>query len=164
MRRRMITSLRLGSRLHTLTADVTQEFPVKGTAIPLAEEELRVDKREVVTGRTRIRTVTDTTDHLISQELEGERIEVERIAIDTLLPEGADLPRLRVEGNVTILPVLEEVVVVEKRLRLREEVRITRHATLEVTQTPITTRKQRAVVERLSSEGDIITDNPEGYP
>jgi uncharacterized protein (TIGR02271 family) len=145
-------------------ADVTQEHSVKCTAIPLAEEELRVDKREIVTGRTRIRTVTDTTDHLISQELEGERIEVERIAIDVLVPEGADLPRIRVEGNVTILPVLEEVLVVEKRLRLREEVRITRHATRETTQTPITTRKQRAVVERLSSEGDIITDNPEGYP
>jgi len=35
-------------------------------------------------------------------------------------------PEVRHEGDVMIVPVLEEVLVVEKRLMLREELRITR--------------------------------------
>jgi stress response protein YsnF len=75
-----------------------------------------------------------------------------------LIEPGADLPRIRTEGSVTIFPVLEEVVVVEKRLRLKEEVRITKRVTTENTETPITVRKQRAVIERLNSEGGPITE------
>jgi stress response protein YsnF len=52
---------------------------------------------------------------------------------------------------------MEEVLVVEKRLVLKEELRITRHETKEVAETPVTIRKQRAVVERLDSEGEIIS-------
>lgn len=35
------------------------------TSIPLVEEEVRVAKREVVTGRVRVRTVVDTTEELV---------------------------------------------------------------------------------------------------
>jgi stress response protein YsnF len=83
--------------------------------------------------------------------------------IDLLIEPGADLPRTRTEGNVTILPILEEVVVVEKRLRLKEEVRITKRVTNELTQTPITVRKQRVVIERLNSEGGPVTETEESY-
>ena len=41
--------------------------------LPLIEEELRVSKREVVTGRLRVRTVTETIDELVKQDLQGER-------------------------------------------------------------------------------------------
>ena len=51
-----------------------------------------------------------------------------------------------------------ETVFVEKRLRLKEEVRITKRVTTETTETPITVRKQRAVIERLNSEGGPITE------
>jgi stress response protein YsnF len=78
-----------------------------------------------------------------------------------LIEPGADLPRIRTEGDVTIFPVVEEVVVVEKRLCLKEEVRITKRVTTELTETPITVRKQRAVIERLNSEGELVTDPKE---
>jgi uncharacterized protein (TIGR02271 family) len=123
------------------------------TVLSLAEEELQIGKREVVTGRVRVRTVTDTGEEIIRQELMGERVEVERVPADTLIELGAQPPQVRTEGNVTIIPVLEEVLIVEKRLLLKEELRITRHATTETTETPVTVRKQRAVVEQLNSQG-----------
>jgi uncharacterized protein (TIGR02271 family) len=129
--------------------------------LSLLEEEARVSKREVVTGRVRVRTVTDTTEELVRQELQGEHIEVERVPIDTLLEPGAPPPKVRTEGNVTILPVLEEILVVEKRLLIKEELRIVRQTTKEVTEVPVALRKQRAVVERLNSEGELITDPTE---
>ena len=126
--------------------------------LPIIEEQLQLDKREVVTGRVRVRTITDSSEELVRQELQGERVEVERVPINILVEPGAAPPQLRTEGNVTILPVVEEVLVVERRLLIKEELRLIRHATKEVIETPVTLRKQRAVVERLDSEGELITD------
>ena len=78
--------------------------------------------------------------------------------LDVLVEPGAAPPQVRTEGNVTVLPVVEEVLVVERRLLIKEELRLIRHATKEVIETPVTLRKQRAVVERLDSEGELITD------
>jgi stress response protein YsnF len=128
------------------------------TVLPIVEEELQVGKRRMESERIQVRTVTDLAEELVRQELRGEHLEVERVPIDLLLEPGSDLPVIRTEGNVTIFPVLEEVVVLEKRLRLKEEVRITKRMTTEITETPITVRKQRAVIERLSSEGGPITE------
>ena len=62
---------------------------------------------------------------------------------------------------MTVVPILEEVLIVEKRLLLKEEVRITRHSTTDVVETPVTLRKQRAIVERLDSEGALIPEPKE---
>jgi stress response protein YsnF len=62
-------------------------------------------------------------------------------------------PPVRTEGDVTIVPVLEEVLVVEKRLVLKEELRIRRSRRQETEEIPVRLRKQRAVVERSDEEG-----------
>ena len=49
---------------------------------------------------------------------------------------------------MTIVPVLEEVLIVEKRLVLKEELRIRRSRSQETEEIPVRLRKQRAVVER----------------
>jgi stress response protein YsnF len=123
------------------------------TVLPIVEEELQVGKRRIESERIQVRMRTDLAEELVRQELAGEHLEVERVPIDLLIEPGSDLPRIRTEGSVTIFPVLEEVVVVEKRLRLKEEVRITKLVTTETTETSITVRKQRAIIERLNSEG-----------
>jgi stress response protein YsnF len=49
---------------------------------------------------------------------------------------------------VIIVPVLEEIMVVEKRLVLKREIRITRRRTSETLEIPVSLRKQRVKVER----------------
>jgi hypothetical protein len=56
-------------------------------------------------------------------ELFREGYSIERVQIDRIV---AEPPVQRQEGDTLILPVVEEVLVVEKRLMLREEIRITR--------------------------------------
>jgi stress response protein YsnF len=56
---------------------------------------------------------------------------------------------MRVEGDTTIIPVVEEIVVVEKRLVLVEEVRIRQITTSEDVTVPVTLRRQTATVERV---------------
>jgi stress response protein YsnF len=61
-------------------------------------------------------------------------------------------PAIRTEGDVTILPIVEEVLVVEKRLVLKEELHIRRRVGSEAIEVPVTLRKQRAIVERLAPD------------
>lgn len=128
--------------------------------IPLVEDEVRVSTRDVVTGRVRVRTVTDTVEETVGQELQGVRAEVERVPVDLLLDPGAPSPQPRVEGDVTVVPIVEEVLVVEKRLLLKEEVRITLRDTTEYVEVPVQLRRQRAVVERSDGPGEPAPDQP----
>jgi uncharacterized protein (TIGR02271 family) len=125
--------------------------------IPLAEEEVRIDKREVPTGRVRVRTATEVVEELARATLDEDVVEVTRVAVGR---EVEIAPEVRTEDGVVIVPVLEEVLVVEKRLFLKEELHIRRSVTQEEVEVPITLRKQRAVVERLGPEGQSDIENP----
>ena len=114
-------------------------------AIPVVEETATVGKRQVVTGRVRVQTMTDTIEEVTQATVQRESVEVTRVPIDRVVETA---PEIRTEGDVTILPVVEEVLVVEKRLVLKEEVHIRRRATSKTVEVPVTLRKQRAVVER----------------
>jgi uncharacterized protein (TIGR02271 family) len=120
------------------------------TSIPLVEEEAHVGKRTRTTGRVHIRTEVDELEQLVAAELMQETVEVERVPVDRIVDAA---PPVRNEGDVTIVPVLEEVLVVEKRLVLKEELRIRRSRRQETEEIPVRLRKQRAVVERLDEEG-----------
>ena len=117
--------------------------------IPLVEEIATVDKRAVVTGRVRVRVVTDTAEEIARAEVRKESVDVTRVPVDRVV---AVAPEVRTEGDVTIVPVLEEVLVVEKRLVLKEELHIRRRIDAETVEAPVTLRRQRAVVERLDPE------------
>lgn len=125
--------------------------------IPLVEETAVVGKREVVTGRVRVRTVTDIVEELAQADVQRETVEVTRIPVDRMVETA---PEIRTEGDVTIVPVLEEVLVVEKRLVLKEEVHIRRHVEQEAVEVPVSLRKQRAIVECTDPEDSV----PEGLP
>ena len=118
--------------------------------IPLVEEELRIDKRSVVTGKVRVRTVVDTVEEMARATLEGRQVEVVRVPIDREIDVA---PAVRTEGDVVIVPVVEEILVVEKRLVLKEELRLQPRKTEETVEVPVTLRKQRAVFERVGPEG-----------
>ena len=125
--------------------------------VPLLEEEAHIRKREVSTGTVRIRTAVDTVEEMARAELHGETVEVLRVPVDRVVDQA---PPTRTEDGVTIVPVLEEVLFVEKRLVLKEELHIRRHATTETVEMPVTLRKQRAIVERVAG-GEDFNDSEE---
>ena len=60
-----------------------------------------------------------------------------------------------------IIPLVEEVLVVERRLLLREELRITRRQETRSEAQTVTVRSEDVVIERFDREGTTITqDNP----
>ena len=123
--------------------------------LPVVEEHLHIDKRTVSTGRVKVRTETEYVDEIASALLSSEAVEVERVAIDKPVEQA---PPVRTEGDVTIIPVLEEVLFVEKRLVLKEELHVRRRVTEERFEVPVTLRKQHAVVERIDEPASPPTE------
>ena len=124
--------------------------------LPLIAEEASVSKRDVVTGRVDVRTVTDTVDQLIQTTVQGQTVEVTRVPVDRQVDVA---PLMRTEGDLTIIPILEEIVVVEKRLVLKEEIHIKWIVQTEDIETHVPLRRQRAVVER--HEAGHTSDTPD---
>jgi stress response protein YsnF len=123
--------------------------------LPLVEETATIHKREVVTGKVRVRTVTDNAEELAKATLQSDTIEVTRVPIDKVVETA---PEIRTEGDLTIVPVLEEVIVVTKQLVLKEELHIRRRVETETVDVPVSLRKQRAIVEREAPDGTIINE------
>lgn len=113
--------------------------------IPLVAEKLTVDKQVVDTGRVRIQTFVDSEQVVVRDALTRGVVEVERIAIGR---EVAAAPVVREEGDILIIPLVEERLVVEKRLFLVEELRVHRSTITVPVEMPTTRRTMRAVVER----------------
>ncbi|MCF1474967.1 DUF2382 domain-containing protein [Agrobacterium vitis] len=116
------------------------------TTIQIVEESVSVGKERVATGRVRVSTSSSEVGELAQATLYGTRVEVTPERIDL---EIDAIPETRVEGDTTIIPVLEEIVVIEKRLVLIEEIRIRQIVTSEDVSVPVTVRKQTATVERI---------------
>ncbi len=128
------------------------------STIPIIEEDARVEKRSVERDRVRVTTRTDIVEENLHAALRTDAVDVRRVPVNRTLEPGEAAPMVRTEGRTTILPVLEEIVVVEKRLVLKEELHITRDSTVEDVEVPITLKKQRAVVERTGSDGRSLDD------
>ncbi|WP_262269114.1 YsnF/AvaK domain-containing protein [Microvirga yunnanensis] len=126
--------------------------------IPVVEESATIGKREVVTEHVRVRTVTDTVEELAHASVQREDVEVTRVPIGRVVDTA---PEIRTDGDVTIVPVLEEVLVVTKQLVLKEELHIRRSIETETVEMPVTLRKQRAIVEREPSDGAAVDDEAE---
>jgi stress response protein YsnF len=124
-------------------------------AIPLAEERLHVSKRPVER-QVRVRTVTEDVPETLREELIAERVDVQHVAVERELTET---PEIRFEGDLMIIPVIEERLVVEKKLFLVEEVHVRRLQGVERIEQPVTLRKQRVVVDRHHVSGNAIEED-----
>lgn len=128
------------------TVEETKDKDKDQVVVPLSAEEVSVTKRRVVTGQVKVGTITKESEQLIEELLEHEHIEIERTAIGKQVDKA---PPVREEGDTLIIPILEEIAVVERRLLLKEEVRVRRTREKQPYQERVVVRKQEAVITRL---------------
>lgn len=119
--------------------------------IPVVEEGIAILKRKQLDEGVRVRTVVHEEEAVVDEALAREEVEVERVPLERWVE--APVP-VRQEGDTTILTLLEEVVVVEKRLRATEEVRITKHKTVRNEPQTVTLRREEAIIEHLDAAGN----------
>ena len=136
-----------GLRLTSRFTDVGREAGApRVTVIPVLEERLEVGKREVETGRVRVRKRVSEQEQTVDEPLLADEITIERVAINRFVDRAEPA---RVEGDTTVIPLHEERLVVERRLVLREEVRITKHRVERRAPERVTLRREEVTVERV---------------
>ena len=117
--------------------------------VPVVVEELAIGKRPVESGGVRVTTQVHGETRMIDEPGFREEIEVERITRNQVLDQPA---QARQEDETIIIPLMEEVLVIEKRLVLREEVRITRRRSEIHNPQQVTLRREEATIERIPGE------------
>ena len=127
-----------------------REVQVGGVeVIPLVEERARVDKRRVVTGGVRVQKRVREREEIVDEPLTRVRVDVEHRPVNIWVHTP---PPVRTEGDTTVIPLLEEVPVVQRRLRVTEEVRITRRRERFRAPQRVVLRREEAEVERLAAD------------
>lgn len=117
-------------------------------SLPVMEEDVRVDKRVIDTGRgVRIHKTVVEREQVLDQPLLQDRLEVEHVQIGRVVAES-EQPQVHFEGDTLVVPVLEEVLVVQKQLLLKEEMRITRRREEVRKPESVVLRSEQVQVER----------------
>lgn len=103
-------------------------------------------KERVVTGRVRIATVTREREELVDEFLEREDVEIERKPVGKLVEHA---PAVRHRGDTIIIPMVEEVLTVTRRLMVKEEIRIRLVHRKEKRRQRVRLRRQEAIIDRV---------------
>ena len=116
--------------------------------LALHKEDVAVSKRIRKT-LVKVARTTTTRDVVVEEDLRHEQIVVERLAIGRVVEA---VPPIRQDGDVTILSVVEEIVVTERRLVLKEEVHLRRVRRTEHHVETIKVREQGVAITRSDVE------------
>jgi len=134
------------------------QHPDEPLVLPVIAESVIVQKHTRITGRVWIRKAVHEREELVDEPLLRRTVHVERVPMNRVV-EG-ELP-VRYDGDTMIIPVLEEVLVVEKRLMLKEELHITQQQEELRQPQRIVLRTEDITVERLMPNDQPITEPAE---
>jgi uncharacterized protein (TIGR02271 family) len=136
--------LRLAELKHSRNEHSTHQG--EPMVVPVLVEELEVQKRLVETGKVRITKEVQERETVVDEPLFHDTVAITRVPIQRVV--DGPVP-VREDNGTTIISIVEEVLVVEKRLMLREEIHI-RKQRIETHQPQrITLRSEAVRVERL---------------
>ena len=123
--------------------------------IPVMAEHLQIDKKTIDTAKVIISKKVTEHQEEINIPLLSEQYEVVRVPVHQTVatPPAA----MRQEGDTMIVTVVKEILVVEKRYEILEELHITRRVTEQVETQSITLQTEEISVTRtpLQTVGDI---------
>lgn len=120
--------------------------------IPVIEESARLETRQRTTGRVRVTKTVNERQETLSIPVVEEEAEVERIPVNRVVERA---PAIRHEDETIIVPVLEEILVIEKRILIREEIHIKKKRTERLETEEVTLRSEDVAIERI----DVGTDD-----
>jgi uncharacterized protein (TIGR02271 family) len=120
--------------------------------VPILDEEVIANKKVVKTGSVRVQKHVDKRTEHVNMPLMRETVEVRRIPMNRVVE---TVPQIRTQGDTTVIPVVEEELVVTKRLVLKEEIHLVKHRTRQDERRDVTVDKERAEVMRMDAQGRV---------
>lgn len=122
--------------------------------IPVLQEEFNIGTRTVDTGRgVRISKTVTELPFEINEILHRDEVSVHHVPIDRIVAAG-DAPASRYEGDTLIIPIVEEVLVMERRLRIKEELHVTTTRHDEHHAETVMLKSEQVHVERFDKASD----------
>ena len=132
-----------------MTEDNNSEY-----VVPVVSEELHADAIPVETGSVRVVKRVEGHDEVLQQELRKGRVEVRRIKTDRVVDGPQQVQR---NGKTMIIPVVSEVLRVEKQWVVTEEIHITQIEEKETVEQRVTVNREVAEIERVDEAGHVIS-------
>jgi stress response protein YsnF len=126
----------------------------KDLVVPIIREEVHADAVPVVTGGVRVTKRVENHDEVVEQELRKSRVEVKRVKTDRVVDGPQPVQRV---GNTLIVPVVSEVLRIEKQWVVTEEIHITELQERETVQNTVKLNHEQAQVERLDAAGNVLS-------
>lgn len=117
--------------------------------IPVIKEQLVVNKQLVETGKVRVTKKIVETNETVDVSAVYDEIETNRVIVNQYIDEFP--PAIRYEGDTTIISVTKEVLVVEKRLMLVEELHITKRQITKQAEHQETVRREEINIEHIKN-------------
>lgn len=122
----------------------------RSAVIPVIQEQATAYKRVVETGKVRISKHVREYEELVDIPHFQEEVKVERVPVNQLVETA---PSVRTEGDVTIIPILEEKYVLEKKLVLVEELHIRKERNESHQPQKVKVLKEEVEVNRIGPRG-----------
>lgn len=113
--------------------------------IPIVEEKAVISKREIPGDKVTVRTIVNSHEELLKDVVMQQNVIVERVALDE---EISEIPQIRQVDGTTIIPVVDEILVVEKRYVLREEIHVRKYEVAVEVEETVTLRSTDVNIEK----------------
>ncbi|MBV8730683.1 MAG: YsnF/AvaK domain-containing protein [Acidobacteriia bacterium] len=121
--------------------------------VPVIEEEIIVSRRPVKTGSVRVEKHVIREAKKINLQRTREVVEVHRVPRNRVV---RSIPPVRKIGSTLIVPVVEEEIVLTKRLVLKEELHVVKRTVKEETEQTVPIDKEVVRITRLDKHGERV--------
>lgn len=135
--------------------DALGEVEAEERVIPIVEEQVHTGTIERRT-RVIISKEVEEENELVTIPYFSDEVEVEHVPVNR---EVHEMPEVRREGDTTILPVVEEELVVSRRLMLKEEVHIRMKRNELEHKEAVRLRRERVNVKRVDLDDEHDSRN-----
>ena len=129
--------------------------------VPVVREEVHVDAVPVQTGGVRVTKHTEGHEQLLEQELRRGRVEVKRVKTERVVDGPQQVYR---SGTTLVIPVVSEVLKVEKQWVVTEEIHVTQLEERETVQQKVLVNEEQARIERIDEHGNVVSTLAESTP
>ncbi|WP_250318678.1 DUF2382 domain-containing protein [Rosenbergiella gaditana] len=117
--------------------------------IPLAEERIEIEKKQYVKSQFQVERKTEVKKAPINEQLISRQAEIKHVPIGQYI---SDIPQVREENGVKIIPIFEEHIEIVKKIYLKEEIRIESHESVSEFKSEETLKYQTVSQKRISTD------------
>jgi len=138
----------------SLQSPVTEETPVLGEkmVIPVIQEEVTIDRRVIETGKVRISKRISEHEELVDEPILRDEVSVERVPINLFVEAQ---PPVRQDGDTIIIPVVEEQIIIQKKLFLVEELHVRKQIVEAHEPQKVTLLKEEVEIKRVAGNENL---------